>query len=353
MSGPTQALPMLFRNSRSLLGVLVVLTLGCDDGDGGYEALPGLVHPAWVVCEGNFGTKNSSLTVLDYAEAVDTTYLDAYRRVNGEKLGDYAHSVLVRESLLFVCVTQSNRVEIIDAMSGDQVDRLSVTQPRDAVCSGNSLYVSSYSDRAIYLFDLPSLQPVDTFRLSRSPDEMAVIGGKLFVSNPPASPDSVISVIDLVTGQVDSMMVGVGAVSLCASSYDDRVYVACSGKPAVGGYVAVVNPNTLEIERKIDEYSGNRPVKIVIGGFWMAYIKSSNGSVEVYDLVKRTTRGMLSGHFNGLAISNFHIYTLDASDFVSNGILRRYDSTLVLQKEYRVGIAPAEMVFVPSAEDMR
>lgn len=335
------------------LGVLIVLTWACDDGDGGEEPLPGFTHPAWIVCEGNFGTKNSSLTVLDYAGPVDTTYLDVYRRANGDKLGDYAHSVLVRDSLLYVCVTQSDRVQIINAMSGDGVDRLFVTQPRYAACSENSLYVSSYSNRAIYQFDLSSLQPVDTFQLSRAPDQLAVMGGRLFVSNPPNSSDSVISVIELATGHVDSMMIGVSPVSLCASSFDGRLYVACSGKLTAGGFIAVINPNTLEIEKKIDEYSGNRPVKIVIGGSWMAYIKASNGSVEVYDLEQRATRGTLSGNFNGVAICDFDIYTLDATDFMSSGILRRYDSTLVMKKEYPVGIAPAEMAFVPYAAYLR
>lgn len=318
--------------------------VACSDGDSGQGPLPDFIDPIWIVCEGNFGARNSSLSVLDTTVS-DTTFLDVFRRVNGARLGDFAHAMAVADTIAWVCVTNSDRVEIMDVRTGERLGQIHVAGPRNALMENDALYVASHDDSAVFVFARPYWLAVDTIRLRHRPDEMAVAGGRLFISNSPSSTDSILSVFDMLSGDLDTMTIGLNPISVAASSHDGLVYVACAGSAGVAGFVAVVDPTPSVVVARIGEYANIHPVKCIVDEAWLASIRYSNGPVDIYSTDTRTLLHTVSGNFSGIGMRHGQLFTLDANDYVSSGTLRRYHPDFSFQKAYPVGIAPSAIVF--------
>jgi DNA-binding beta-propeller fold protein YncE len=314
----------------------------CGDQEGGDAAIPYIPHPILVVCEGNFGSNNASLAVLDTALTNDTTYLDVFRRVNGRRLGDLAHAVCIVDSTAYIAVTHSHRVEIVDAYSYASKGYLSITSPRGFAQSGGFLYITSYDDSALVVIRLADQAVVSEIPLTHKPDAVVIAEGKAFVTSAPNLGDSVISEVDLGTYSTDTIVVGRNPVAAAVDA-GGKVYVACSGISSSDGYIAAIDASTGVVVGRIGQFTSIRPVKVAVQDSLLACITSSNGGIGIYNVNTSSRLATLSGNFNGLRFIGGELYTLDATDYLSGGILRRYRTDYTLFKEYPAGPVPSDL----------
>jgi len=333
----------LMRNSpkRYVLFFFILCTAACNDGSSRDKVLPSGSNAIFVVCEGNYGSNNSELSILDTAET-DTSYSDVFEPMNGAKLGDYAHNMVVVDSTGYIAVMKSNKIEVINTRTFRSLSHIDVLSPRDLAYKDGRLYVTCYDDSSIMVIQfIPSM--VFQLKLAHRPDEIKILNNKAYVSNAINSSDSIISVFNINTLQApDTIVVGQKPVSIAADPIRNKIYVACQGAAASEGFVSVIDPATDAIESKIE--TGINPVKVAVGDTSIAYITSNLGPIRVRNL-NSSAEVTVPGNFYSIAFDGNSLFATDAQDFLTSGLLRRFDASFNNTKSYPVGVAPSAIVF--------
>lgn len=308
------------------------------------ESLPN-TWQAFIVCEGNYGSRNGEITLLDTVET-DTTFRHAFAAANGGKLGDNPHGAWLMGQTFFVAVTGANRIAMIDAQTMSLTDVIeNVVTPRTGTTDGTMVYVTEFEDSTVAAVDPLAKSVTKRWKLSHKPDEIAWSGTRLYVSAAPGQNDSVISAIDITTDVVQTSVIGNNPVSLTVVPRLGEVYVACAGTSAAGGYVAVVDMTTLNVKSTLD--TDTRPVRIVARDPWLATLISDNGNVRVRNLDNGTQKETSGRNYYSIGWGNGEVIGLDARDFVGRGEAHWLDTALTLRKAMSTDVAPVTIVFKP------
>lgn len=275
----------------------------------------------------------------------DTTFNDVFYSVNKRKLGDYARAMLVIDSLGFITVTHSDKIEVINTRTFEIITTLeNLPSPRNIARWNDKLLVTLYDDSAVVSFNFLTLTQDFLIKLKHRPDEIAVMNNKAYISNAPNLNDSIISVLDLTTLVTDTLRLTHNPVSVVADPARNRVYVACAGKGS-GGYVAVIDAANGIVVGKIGEFNNIKPVKTILQDSLLAYITSANGSIQVYNLNQSTVIANLSGNYHALAFGHRELFATDGLDFISNGDLVWFSSDFKIRRKFKVGRSPAWITF--------
>ncbi|MBL7994013.1 hypothetical protein JNM05_01460 [bacterium] len=316
---------------------------GCSDSSNSDVTLPS-VSQAFIVCEGNYGSGNSSLSILDSIET-DTTFNNVFATVNGRKLGDHAHSMLVVGSVGFITVTNSDKIEIIDTHTFESIETIGgISSPRNIITWSDKLLITSNSDSSLVSLSFATRTPDFRVKLTHRPDEIVVLNNKAYISNSPNMNDSVITVLDLETLQSDTIMLTKNPVSLAVDSAANRVYVACSGSGSTG-YIGVIDGATNVLIGKIGEFNNIKPVKVVLRDSLLAYISSSNGPIQVWNLNQSAVTTTISGNYHTLAFGGQELFATDGLDFISNGELVWFSVDYKIRRKFKVGRSPGGIRF--------
>lgn len=216
--------------------LLVLLALSsCRDGDMVIYSQPedtgskadgsGNIKGMYVLCEGNMGSNHATLDYLDlsgsFTGSADGSgniiyHRNIYSELNPtevKELGDVGNDVKVYGSKLWMVINCSNKVEVADAYTCRKQAQIDIPNCRYLAFSGGYAYVSAYvapvairpdaEVGAVYKVDTLSLQVVDKVTVGYQPEELAVVGGKLYVANSGGyrapNYDRTVSVIDLAT----------------------------------------------------------------------------------------------------------------------------------------------------------
>lgn len=295
---------------------------------------------AFIVCEGNFNSDNSSLTLLDTLQS-DTTFRKAYEVVNDGGLGDFAHGMVVAGTRGYIAVTGSDRIEVIDMATLESIGPIEgIDSPRHLVTDGSLLWVTSYSDSAVYCVSLMTETIVQSYRLGHRPDEIAHYNDFLFISNA-STGDSAISIITLSDQSVQRVTVGRNPVSLDVMPRRSEIFVACQG----AGTIVVLDASSHVVMRTLA--SGIAPVKVVCGDPYVAYIRSENGDVTIYNTDTDESRSTSAGNFHGIAFGGMDLFALDARDFVGRGEVQWMSPALTVKRIFSTDTAPVHMTFMP------
>ena len=102
----------------------------------------------FVLNEGNYYSGvNGSLSFLNYSSSTLTDGL--FNQANSRSLGGTPNDMVEVNGKLYICCTDENRVEIVDAKTYKSISYVEVTQPREVCASTSSIFVSSY-DGTVY-----------------------------------------------------------------------------------------------------------------------------------------------------------------------------------------------------------
>lgn len=198
----------------------------------------------YILSEGLFNMNNSSLAKFNLAtgELVKDIFLKANRR----GLGDTANDIAMYGSKLYVVVNVSSQIEVINAATGESLQRIPMfderqiaRQPRYIAFYGNKAYVCSF-DGTLVRIDTASLQIDGIVRVGRNPDGIAIANGKIYVSNSGGlsfpNYDNTVSVIDIQTfTEIRRITVGINPSHIRTDSQGD-IYVVSRGDYGANGY---------------------------------------------------------------------------------------------------------------------
>ncbi|SES85500.1 DUF5074 domain-containing protein [Hymenobacter actinosclerus] len=220
---------------RLLLGSAAALTLlACDpDNDPTPDSQPIVTNSVYIVNEGNFTRSNAEISLFSKASS-SVTNKSLFSSANGRSLGDIAQSMAVRDSLGYIVVNNSNKLEVVSLArfkSKATIENLKL--PRYFVAASSEKgYVTetvSYSTASgqVSVIDLKTNKVTRSIAVGKQPEKLAVVGSRLYVTN---NGDNTVTVINTTTDVVEgTITVGDGPNSVVADR-NGRVWVLSSGK---------------------------------------------------------------------------------------------------------------------------
>jgi len=166
----------------------------------------------FVLNEGNMGSNKCTLDYYDYQSGIYSKNIYAERNPGVvQEMGDVGNDLQIYGGRLYAVVNCSNLVEVMDVKTARHIGQVSVPNCRYIVFKDKYAYVSSYAGpvetdpnyRLGYVarIDTTTLQVIDTCVVGYQPEEMAIVGDKLYVANSGGyrvpDYDHTVSVIDL------------------------------------------------------------------------------------------------------------------------------------------------------------
>ena len=146
----------------------------------------------YVLCEGNMGSNKATLDYLDLANGQYCKNIFPSRNPNQVKeLGDVGNDAKIYGQRLWLVINCSNKVEVCTADSAFSLGHVDIPNCRYLAFHKGYAYVSSYVGPVGGASELGSVYKVDTLTLriagqitvGYQPEEMAVVGDKLYVAN--------------------------------------------------------------------------------------------------------------------------------------------------------------------------
>lgn len=326
---------------------MVWLNAGCDN-ENHSSILPNGDHAIFIVCEGNYGTSNASLDIID-TFYTDTIHRNVFNRVNESRLGGYAHRMLIVDTFGLIAVTAHHQVKVIHTGTFELLQTFTVRSPRDAVFSEGSIFISSYMDSQIVIVRYPSWEIQDMKKIAHKPNHLAAMAGKIFISNSDtffsrAQQDTMITVMDALPPYgYHTITAGKTPVDLVADPYQEKVFIACKGSLSESGSILVLDARSEQGVLTIAQ-PDIRPVQLSLHDSLLACIISDNGYVRVYNSRTGDGKGQININASAVAFCGGNLLVADASDYISSARIYMMDTQYTILRSFRTGISPAHIV---------
>ncbi len=330
----------------------------------------------YLVNEGNMNMNKASLDYMDFSTGV-------YRRniynqtnpaqING--LGDVANDVGIYGSKLYVVVNISNKVEVMDAKSGKRIQQINVTNPRYITFKDGKAYVSAYLGQVgvpdapngvVIQIDTNSLKEERRIEVGRQPEEMAIVGQKLYVANSggysPKDYDTRVSVIDLNSfSLVKNIEVAINLHRVKADKYGD-IYVTSRGNYLnIHSKIFVIDTKTDLVKTRFDIGASNLVIDEDIAYFYGSEWSNSTGRFTLsYGMIDVKDEKILNKKFindgteanitvpYGITVDKYskEVFVTDAKNYFSPGVLYCFDPSGKLKWKVVTGDIPAHFAMV-------
>lgn len=312
--------------------------------------------------EGTFGSGNGSISY--YNPENDSVTNEIFKLENNRSLGDVVQSVNKIGDYIFIQVNNSNKIEVVDGKSFAEVGVIeNLTQVRYSIGDENTAYASAWgtwgADGKVYIIDINTLTVTDSVATGLGPENMVLLGDKLFVANSGGwGYDNSVSVI-IPSNSIRLLNITVGAnPKSMVLDKNDNLWVLCSGSALYDANWTPIghNPSTLvqintidySIIKEIPLFDEQHPNKLAINPEGdMLYIGAGFGFNGIYtygiDDATFTENLLIDKSFYGFDVNpkNGIIFGYEALNFTERGKLYRYDNRNGIELgNYLVGIAP-------------
>ncbi|TCD01639.1 YncE family protein [Pedobacter psychroterrae] len=332
------------------------------------------VKGLYLVNEGNMSMNKAS---LDYVDFTSGQYRrNIYNQSNPQitkGLGDVANDIGVYGSKLYIVVNGSNKVEVLDVKTGRRLGQVDLLNPRYIIFNQGKVYVSSYLGQIgdpnapkgiVAEIDTLTLKEIRRTEVGRQPEEMAVVGGKLYVANSggysPEKYERTISVVSLVTlKEINTIDVAINLHRLKADKYGDLYVTSRGDTKNIPSKLYVINTQTEQVKKVFDISAGNLAIDDDLAYIYSAEFNSSTGMnsisytmLNVKDETLLTTKFITDGTDiklpYGIAVHPVtkEVFVTDATDYVTPGVLYCFDVSGKKKWSVQTGDIPAQFAFV-------
>ena len=175
------------KKNYQILGVcvLLLLAMSCvkDKPNDSIGNTPSSIGNVYVVCEGSYGSGNSSLYA--FKPAKDSVYGDIYKAANNIPLGDVFQSMTKIGNYFFLVINNSGKINVVDASTFKMVRAIPIPEPRYVLAVGNNkAYVSTLYSKDIYVINTQSFTVANKITLpTQNPEGMCLLNGQVVVSS--------------------------------------------------------------------------------------------------------------------------------------------------------------------------
>lgn len=327
----------------------------------------------------NEGNMNMNKASLDYVDLRTGTYRrNIYGEANPEVtkgLGDVGNDIGVYGSKLYVVVSLSNKLEILDVKTSRKIKQIDITNGRFVTFSRGKAYVSAYLGKAgdpnapngnITEIDTTTLQVERKVDVGRQPEEMAIVGEKLYIANSggysPPNYERTISVIDLNSfTEIKRIDVAINLARLKADRYGDLYVTSRGDNFNIPSKLFVIDTNTDQVKKSFDIAASNlwidEDTAYLYATEW-SYIQQKN--IISYSMINVKNEILLNKKFitdgtdaqikipYGIMVDPVtkDVYVSDAKDYVNPGTLYCFDASGKKKWSVVTGDIPAHFAFV-------
>ena len=309
----------------------------------------------YVLNQGGITHNNSTLTYYDYVTKKLTS--DIFTVSNKDELGDTGNDIGIYGSKIFIVVNNSDLLDIANAKTAKLIKKIDIYQPRSVVFYKSNAFVTSYNG-TVSVIDTTSLAITKTINVGRSPEQMVISNGKLYVANSGGLDypnfDKTVSVIDLNTlTETKKIPVTDNPISITADSYGN-VYVLSAGNyDKVLAGITIIN-NATDVVKSQSDLTLGYNIPLTANGDYVYYPTADN-KIAMYN-AKTQTLERANFITDGTAITAPYAITVDsitgevfisdAKDYSSNGTVTAFDKTG--KKEYAIetGVNPGKIALV-------
>ncbi len=309
------------------------------------EVTTGSLAGMYVLNEGNMGSNKATLDYLDLKTGVYSRNIYPSRNPNQVlELGDVGNDIKVYGSKLWMVINQSNKVEVASAATAVSQGHVDVPNCRYLAFSGGYAYVSSYVGPIngtsvlgqVYKVDTTSLQVVGRCTVGYQPEEMAVLGGKLYVANSGGYSamqgmgyDRTVSVVDLNSLQVErTISVAPNLFHIRADRYGS-LWVSSRGDYGSTPsrlYEIYGNQVVDSIDVPVDGFDFRGDSLVYYGDGKYGVINLRSHEILTQNFIHQSASDPIKTPY-GIVVNpdNGNIYVMDATNYVSSGKLFCFD----------------------------
>jgi hypothetical protein len=353
------------------------------DEDTGGKTVKSEIMGMYLLNEGNMGSNKCTLDYLDLSGNTETVHY--YRNIYAERnpstvkeLGDVGNDLKIHDNKLWMVINCSNKVEVATADSCRRLAKIDIPNCRYITFDGNYAYVSSYVGPVqistntqlgrVYKIDTRTYQKVDSIEVGYQPEELCIVGNKLYVANSGGyripQYDHTISIIDLSAFKEEKKIDVADNLHRCRADHYNQLWVSSrgtyNGTPAKLFWLEPDKQGEMTVK-------DNLPVAVsdmcIVGdslyffGVEWSYVKMEN---EIsYGIINVRTHQLITRQLSeakeiesitlpyGLIVNPVHrdFYIMDAKNYVSSGELLHFHADGTFDWRVWTGDIPAHAVF--------
>lgn len=311
------------------------------------------------------GNSNISGTTSFVSDDLGTIQDNIYNTINGDDLGIYQQSIGFNQDYAFIVVDNANTITVVNRYTFEKIGAITsgLNKPRYITFYNNKAYVTNWGDTASSTDDFVAVVNLKdlvveskTISVSLGPERIVEKNGKLYVSHKGAfGSNNILTVIDGNDHTTKEIEVGDNPDELVFDASGD-LWVLCGGKTVYDSNYQVVEktPGALvkidtdknSIDRRINFEGEDQPGLMSYEAGKIYY--SLNSAIYAIDdtSTSLSTSPIVSGSFYGMEVYKNKLYTLDAVDFSSKGVMKVFDlKTNEEIKSVSVGVIPSKIYF--------
>ncbi|SFG16333.1 MULTISPECIES: YncE family protein [Salegentibacter] len=297
----------------------------------------------FVLNEGGFGNNNSSISYID--NDFSNLESDIFSTVNGSSLGDTGQSLTLDDNYAYIVMNVSNIVQIVDRYTFEHIHTIEegLSNPRYLTLVDEKIYVTNWGDASndtddyIAIYNASTYESTGTISVGEGPEKIINDNNKLYVALQGGyNYNNKIVIIDPISNTVE-VSIEIGDSPNAIEISDGFLWVMSGGVPGyaqgvgeTAGSISKIDLSNNEItEELIFPNTTDHPSNFEIEDDTIYY--TLNGSV--YSMEESATELPEESLFTftditsfyGFEIEDGYLYTGDAGDYSSNGVVRIYN----------------------------
>lgn len=310
-----------------------------------------------VLNEGNFGSNNASISLIDLEKQTITN--NYYTQINGKPLGDVVQSISIFDNKAYIVVNNSNKIEVVTLNGMKNIHTITgINTPRFMeVINSEKAYVTSLYGNCIYVINPSTYTTTATIPVNGWTENMIFFNNQLLVAN---MNKGYIYFMDISNNSITDSIATTIEPNSMVLDYEQNLWVLCGGgwnhvqTPAL----LKINPSTKTIMQKLQFQNANSyPSQLVINSDkkQLYFIDKDIFTLSVNDTILPqtpviTANGKLFYSLSISPVSN-HLFVSDAVNYLSNGNIFQFDlQNHQIIKQYQAAIIPSKCYFVTSTE---
>jgi hypothetical protein len=319
----------------------------------------------FIINEGNLGYGNASLSYYE----PDSFHISnsVFLKRNDFPVGDALQSLNIRDSLGFLCVSNSGKIIVFNISNFQHIATIGgFTAPRYIeFLPGRKAIVSDLYSEQLSIVDLERITISSTLHLGRNSEQMLLAGNDLFVTSWSFS-NKVYKIDAEKFKLIDALSTGIQPNSIVQDK-EGYLWVLTDGGyegNSIGHEKAVlvkIDPVNFKIIQQIEFHDLNSsPSDLCLSpeGEFLYFIDSGAGnqnenkgifriSIDADKIPAKPYISEGTRLLYGLGVDplNGDIYTSDAKDYLRKGTIYRYNSEGEEIDRFEAGIIPGEFIF--------
>lgn len=309
------------------------------------ETTTGNIAGMYVLNEGNMGSNKATLDYLDFTTGNYSRNIYPSRNPSQVlELGDVGNDIKIYGSKLWMVINQSNKVEVANTATAVSEGHVDIPNCRYLAFKDGYAYVSSYVGPIsgtsvlgqVYKVDTTSLQVVARCTVGYQPEEIAIVGNKMYVANSGGYSamqgmgyDRTVSVIDLAAFKVIKTIDVAPNLFHIRSDRYGTLWVSSRGDYAsVPSRLYEVYGDAVvdSVDTPVDGFDIHGDSLIYYGNKKYGIIDIRSGRIVNSDFIHQSSNDPIKTPY-GIIVhpETGNIYIMDATNYVSSGKLFCFD----------------------------